>query len=211
MEIIKNRDILLDSLKGLGILLVVFAHTYLGEIRSIIYLFHVPLFFYLSGAALNYSKACGNMFKLRVRSLLCPYLVFSLLSFFYWICVESHFRPAPSMPVFEGFLGTLDFRLQQFLNIFIAVASLDAMFYNIALWFLPCLFVTLIFFNLLERWMKQYVCVGVLLCPIAYFLLSDMIQYLPFASEISLVAIVFVYLGKISYLRLKTLQSVGGG
>lgn len=205
-----DRDILLDTLKGVGILLVVFAHTYLGGIRSVIYLFHVPLFFFLSGAALCYSKAGGNLFKSRIKSLLVPYLVFSLFSFVYWIFVESHFRIAPTMPVYEGLLGTLDFRLQQFLNIFTAVASLDAMFYNIALWFLPCLFVTLIFYSLLESWLKRYVWIGVLLCPIVYFRWNGTIPYLPFAFELSLVAIAFIYLGKISYLRLKSVQPGGG-
>lgn len=48
-----NRDSQLDILKGIGILLVVFAHVCHSDF---IYLFHMPLFFFLSGAALNYSK-----------------------------------------------------------------------------------------------------------------------------------------------------------
>jgi len=51
MERKNDRDILLDVLKGLGIFLVVFAHTCKADVgqKSVIYLFHMPLFFVLSG------------------------------------------------------------------------------------------------------------------------------------------------------------------
>lgn len=49
------RDRSLDIMKGIGILLVVFAHVYHNS--GLIYLFHMPLFFILSGAAMTYSKS----------------------------------------------------------------------------------------------------------------------------------------------------------
>lgn len=50
---IMQRDSQLDILKGIGILLVVFAHTCKGDASGYVYLFHMPLFFFLSGAALS--------------------------------------------------------------------------------------------------------------------------------------------------------------
>ena len=50
------RDELLDVLKGLGIILVVFAHVNKGVPSQIVYLFHMPLFFFLAGSAHVYSK-----------------------------------------------------------------------------------------------------------------------------------------------------------
>lgn len=51
-SIVYNRDKSLDIMKGIGILLVVFAHVYHNS--GIIYQFHMPLFFILSGAAMTY-------------------------------------------------------------------------------------------------------------------------------------------------------------
>ena len=43
----KERDIVLDILKGIGILGVVAGHC--GVLGHFFYVFHVPLFFFLSG------------------------------------------------------------------------------------------------------------------------------------------------------------------
>ena len=47
----KERLIWIDILKGLGILTVVFAHCYIPDelLKKIIYTFHMPLFFLISG------------------------------------------------------------------------------------------------------------------------------------------------------------------
>ena len=39
----------LDVAKGYGILFVIYAHTDYGFIGNLLYTFHVPLFFFLSG------------------------------------------------------------------------------------------------------------------------------------------------------------------
>ena len=39
----------LDAARGYGILLVIFAHVDYSFLRGIIYTFHMPLFFFLSG------------------------------------------------------------------------------------------------------------------------------------------------------------------
>lgn len=86
------RDRSLDIMKGIGILLVVFAHVYHNS--GLIYLFHMPLFFILSGAAMTYSKS-GFSLKKKAKTLLIPYFLFSLLCFVYWALIESKFRPLP--------------------------------------------------------------------------------------------------------------------
>lgn len=56
------RDHLIDVAKGIGILLVVFAHIYKGSCTDFIYLFHMPLFFYLSGATFAFSNSKFDMY-----------------------------------------------------------------------------------------------------------------------------------------------------
>lgn len=133
-----KRDITIDTMKGIGILLVVFGHTF--HESQAIYSFHMPLFFILSGASMSFSTHDYSLAH-RFRKIMVPYYCFSLLSFIYWTLIESHFRPVNDTPLFQGILGTLDLHLQQFINIFVAENVVNSFAYNIVLWFLPCLFV----------------------------------------------------------------------
>ena len=74
-----KRDLNIDIMKALGIILVILGHTYYNS--NSIYLFHMPLFFILSGATLTYTKKYSINKKLR--SLIIPYFTFSILSFLY--------------------------------------------------------------------------------------------------------------------------------
>ncbi|MCI1030805.1 acyltransferase family protein [Raoultella terrigena] len=64
-----------DTAKGIGILLVIAGHTIGGNISKIIYLFHMPLFFFLSGY-LYTIKPEFTFFKNRVQKLLIPYVIY---------------------------------------------------------------------------------------------------------------------------------------
>ena len=51
---LKNRDVTLDYIKGIGIILMIIGHSdfaflYDGLLRHFIYSFHMPLFFLCSG------------------------------------------------------------------------------------------------------------------------------------------------------------------
>lgn len=57
MEKIKNRISYIDIAKGIGIFLVIWGHIILnGPAYNIIYAFHMPLFFFLSGLVFSKSK-----------------------------------------------------------------------------------------------------------------------------------------------------------
>jgi len=67
--------------KGIGIILVVVGHfypetspTYWSEIRKIIYSFHMPLFFILSGYLYSHGKySYSNLIKTKAKRLLYPF------------------------------------------------------------------------------------------------------------------------------------------
>lgn len=86
----EERDYLFDNLKVLLILLVVLGHSlvkYISDdivLRSIylyIFIFHMPLFIYVSG---YFSKNVEKCRKNSVKDLLIPFIVFSIIS-----CVTS--------------------------------------------------------------------------------------------------------------------------
>jgi polysaccharide biosynthesis protein PslL len=77
------RNPTLDIAKGLGIILVVLGHNWVvestkGELFRVIFSFHVPLFFFLSGVFLRKTDALTAFVRARTHSLLKPYFVILL-------------------------------------------------------------------------------------------------------------------------------------
>ncbi len=71
-----------DIAKGIGIIIVVLGHMSNkdGLVGSVIWAFHMPLFFFLSGLFLKPESALKASFLKRVRQLLWPCLVFSIIA-----------------------------------------------------------------------------------------------------------------------------------
>lgn len=78
----ENRMHFLDSARGIGILLVMLGHIWENENPGIvlIYSFHVPLFFIISGILMAYTEVEKRSWKQilisRVRGLVMPYLFY---------------------------------------------------------------------------------------------------------------------------------------
>ena len=75
-----TRNSTVDIAKGLGILLVVFGHNWIvsheqGELFRVIFSFHMPLFFFLSGVFLKESDSVERFLTTRADSLLKPFFV----------------------------------------------------------------------------------------------------------------------------------------
>jgi fucose 4-O-acetylase-like acetyltransferase len=78
------RNATIDIARGIGIILVVLGHNWLvledkGELFRVIYSFHLPLFFFLSGVFLKDSAALGPFALSRADALLKPYFVVLVL------------------------------------------------------------------------------------------------------------------------------------
>lgn len=82
-----KRIAYLDVAKGIGMLLVVMGHVEYIDIglRQFITVFHMPLFFLISGILLEEkkeeNKAFAGLFKRKLQRIMVPYAVFSMLSF----------------------------------------------------------------------------------------------------------------------------------
>jgi fucose 4-O-acetylase-like acetyltransferase len=77
----RKRDI--DIIKGFAIIMMVYGHTF-GVARDFIYLFHMPVFIFVSGYCFNAAHAdsltaTGNYWLGRVKRLLLPYMGFNIL------------------------------------------------------------------------------------------------------------------------------------
>lgn len=99
----KARYVWQDHCKGLAILLVVLGHlldhdhVYRGEtyVAYLIYGFHMPLFFILSGYTLHVTRSDGSMvnfrkyFRSKAERILLPGVVFTVVEFLY-TCVHDY-------------------------------------------------------------------------------------------------------------------------
>ena len=83
----KKRILYLDMARGVGMILVVLGHVpYIDSgVRQFITVFHMPLFFLISGILLEQKgeeeKNYFGLIRKKLRSIMIPYVVFSLLSF----------------------------------------------------------------------------------------------------------------------------------
>ncbi len=78
-----NRNNSIDIIKGMAIILMVYGHTF-GMARDFIYLFHMPVFIFISGYCFNarHAKSLGaaqDYFWSRVKRLLLPYMGVNIL------------------------------------------------------------------------------------------------------------------------------------
>ena len=147
----------LDIARGIGILLVVLGHNDFGAIspfiHQVIYSFHIPLFFFLSGYFINTFIPFFDYFKKRFHSVLKPYLFTIFLIYFASISFEKM--------GFQTAMGRI-------------IKSLYGSGYYIdwvQLWFLPHLFVVslyaFIFITIVSRLPNRWVRWGILFTTLA--------------------------------------------
>ena len=142
----------LDAARGLAILLVVLGHIWETEqpLPVLIYSFHVPLFFIISGSLAAYTKQeqrpFGRLIMARLKSLLIPYACFEL-GFVVIFGIRNHFDfSSQGLRAYDGLL------LQPL---------------NVPLWFLPALFLTELFLLLLLKRIKNRTAVA-FLCAVLF-------------------------------------------
>ncbi len=200
-KIVDKRIASIDTLKGIGITLVVLGHLYTSSSFAIIYIysFHVPLFFFISGYLFKSGRYSGylDILKNKLLTRIVPYLFFFLVSYAIFILRVSssiHLNPFTLMAVD-------DFRpmfLQQMSFLLLSNGeSLKPI--NVALWFMPCLFVTELLFYSLHKLtssdIKKISAVLVLAAVGGYAESIFVHKNLPWTIDTALTALVFYGLG----------------
>ena len=188
----KVRFDYIDIAKGLGILAVVWGHIMLvGWSHKIIYAFHMPFFFFVSGMLFKREKYTSfvDFLKKRSKRLLVPYFIYAVGSYVLWAGLKfvSHeplaviLKPLPQLVLAQG--------------------SGQFMCFNSALWFIPCLLVVeiLYFFKTSRDGLNFLLALG---CAAVSFMLGDIYgdKYwflLPFNFDAVLIALPFYCLGNI--------------
>lgn len=101
----KKRLEFVDYAKGIGIILVVLGHTRFPYARNIIYSFHMPLFFILSGYLFQDSKLEVRFLEYLIKKLKGLYLPFLEFSIFY-LLLNNFFVSIDFLPSVYRYEGT---------------------------------------------------------------------------------------------------------
>lgn len=187
----KKRIEYIDIAKGLGMMTIIWGHImYAGISNAIVYAFHIPLYFFLSGLVFSRERyaSFGEFVTKRVKGLLFPYLVFSFLTWVLWAAFAyvSH--------------AQVDSYWMPFLQTFIAQGSDGYLIHNVPLWFVTCLFVVEVvyfFLSQLKDWGNVLCCI--VLAVLGYVLVNDVETFdftkLPWSLEVAMMAIPFYAAG----------------
>ena len=184
----------MDIAKGIAILAVVAGHLYPPStlVGRVIYSFHMPLFFLISGYFIKDFNIRKNL-KSSFKGLLIPYIVGTLLEMIAVICLEGGAK---------GLKSAADLFLDM-IGGFCKDPVAFPMFHETwILWFLPSLFLAKIIFAVIMKITesnKNHTTIRLIVIAILAFvaMLSPMSmnEYFPWGIEISLVALPFLLSG----------------
>lgn len=177
----------IDIAKGIGILLVILGHSvqFGSRLHNLIFSFHMPLFFILSGMVYNHKNNKTFLHK-KFISLIIPYIIFSIIGLLISIII----------PFWRSGLNTRAIMKDIYLT------NPDAA--NVSsVWFLICLFIVSVFFNFIQKVdiKVQYIVVGLCLIVGIFYakLMSDLTFLpdgrLPFNLDTSLISLTFFAIG----------------
>lgn len=126
----KGRITYIDSAKGIGIILVIFGHLLSldSPLSSIIYSFHMPFFFLVSGIFANASGKFFPYLSKQIKRLLVPFLIVFAIGMAVTFLIPS-------------------LRLQKITDVIPLLIYARPIEINVGpIWFLACLFDVTIFF-----------------------------------------------------------------
>jgi fucose 4-O-acetylase-like acetyltransferase len=162
------RSKALDITKGLGILFVVFGHNWLaltkdGELVRVIFSFHMPLFFFISGALLNIKTSTIDFVQIRFNSLLKPYFIV-----LFCVCTAD---------IIGLFINNKDVSARELAIFAKVIYGTGGTIPWVPLWFLPHLFlisvISIIIIKSIEDFSEKYLpLISVLLLCIGFMFLS---------------------------------------
>lgn len=191
---IRGKDTRLDYndlAKAIGMLTIIWGHIRLsGWSNSFVYAWHIPLFFFLSGMVFKKEKYADfkTFLKKKVKSLLIPYLIFSILTWLIW-AIFSYLTHAEIDSLWMPLAETV-----------IAQGSGGFLVHNVPLWFVTCLFVMEVMYYFIADIKKVGIIVLTLLlaalsyCMITYFKRWD-VTLLPWNLEVACLGLPFYAAG----------------
>lgn len=151
-----------DQAKALGLLIVMVVHAPIPhELEWYLRSFSMPRFFIIAGLFLQLHQPWGVYLKAKASRLVIPYFAFSFLTYGAWLALRSGFGLDADIDPWKTVLW-----------IFYGNGG-GNMVHNRPLWFLPCLFTTLMLTYFLARIPRPYLYPALALSAIGGYLLME--------------------------------------
>jgi fucose 4-O-acetylase-like acetyltransferase len=180
----KNRFDYIDISKGIGMICVVIGHVFFEPVSTLMFLFHMPLFFFIGGYLFTAKSNKPAYLGDKAIHLLLPYLTFLIL--LYPLTVFHHLN---------GFHGSV------FLTLFVKPLFGGKLLegYLGVFWFVTCFFLTQQIFNyLIINFRPVQLRLIMVFSVIGAYLSSSLSSAIPWNANVVLIALPIFYLG---YLR----------
>jgi polysaccharide biosynthesis protein PslL len=177
-----NRIGWIDTLKGIGIISVVIGHIFPEHVARYIFLFHMPLFFFIGGILFKPSPDAKEFLRKKAFHLLVPYVAF--LCVIYVPCEISELmdrQETITQAIARPILGGRH------------LAGYCAVF-----WYITCFFLVQQVMNfLLNNVRKSFIAPLMLLCLLVSYSISYWLPkfWLPWNADVVLAAMPIFYLG----------------
>jgi len=189
----KKRYDYLDVARGLGIIAVIWGHITSHWSGNFVYLFHMPLFFIISGMLFRREKynSFFSFIKIRSHRLLVPYAIYSIVT---W-CIWASFNYFGHKDV-DSYLAPL-------LQTIFAQGSGQFFLHNSPLWFVPCLFAIEIMYFFISKYKDVYVilissAIATVSMILEYFYGESYLYLLPWNFDAAMMALPFYAIGNIA-------------
>ena len=206
----KQRIAWLDIAKGFGIFFIVWGHVLrTGHFRTYLYAFNVALFFFLLGYTFKYGASLKEFLKKRFFRTMIPYYIWAIASIIIFLLMGRFLSfdiTNASMSLWKNLIGML-----------YANSRTIYMRWNLPLWFIPCMNLTLVMVWLIEhlllRQVKSEKRARIGICMLFAFIGVEMKQSIdikfPFQFESAVLMVAFVELGLI-FKKYKIIENFSG-
>ena len=197
MSNMEKRINYIDVIKGIALLFVIIGHMveYNSNIFNWIFSFHMPLFFIASGMSIKIDKYDNiiDFIKRKIKTLLLPYLLFTILGFIISIIVGLN-----NKFTFKNIIIDLVYNAQ------------PELLHMGQLWFLVALFFSSIYYYIIEKYIVNKrtalfkVCTYLIISIIGFNIVKYIytpniikvpLHRLPFKMDSALTALIFIKIG----------------
>ena len=176
----------IDIAKGIAIICVILGHFCIFEIDRVVYTFHIPIFFLISGYFINNKLKITDFIKEKAKHLLIPYYITCLVIILIALCFAF----------FNG--NIIDTFIYWFKATLYAAGSSHSKPLNInsigAIWFLWALFWSSIFLRISLE-MKKYMRMIFIGTIFAFGYFTRNAFWLPLSIQPGACSVLFMYIG----------------
>lgn len=187
----------IDTCRCIAIMFVILSHTQMVPFYLQVYLHSVtvPIFFMISGLLFSHSllkKDIKIIFIELFKKRMIPYFIYGGICYFFLITIFI-------LKKYEIYSGR-EINNSIFTPLFGMIYGVDngMMLHNPALWFLPCMFATELYFYFAKKILKSNVIIigFIFLCLITHYFIFKSANYrLPFSADAALITIGFYSIG----------------